>query len=102
LDRWLTTATGYQTSVESARAANRAALDKRDELAGLLRARGAQSADLARQGVYLSPEAEEAARRAKALLAERPCPLAEAEASVSAFDAAVSSLAQSVRRSGQK
>jgi hypothetical protein len=64
----------------------------------LLRARGAQAADLARQGLYLSPESEAAAQRAKALLADQPCHLQEVEASVAQFDAAVSSLAQSARQ----
>jgi hypothetical protein len=97
LDRWLATATEYQTTVESARAANCAALDRRDELAGLLRARSAQSADLARHGLYLSPDVEQAARRATALLAEVPCRVEAAAASVAQFDAAVSSLAHSAR-----
>jgi hypothetical protein len=98
LDRWIATARAYQATVEDARAANCAALGKRAELAGLLRARGAQCADLARHGSYLSAEAEEAARRAKALLAEVPCRLADAEAYVTQFDSAVRLLAQSARR----
>ena len=97
LHRWLDTATEYRTTVERAREANSAALSKRDELAGLLRARRAQAADLARRGLYLAPEAEEAARLAKSLLAEVPCRLPEAEASVARFDAAVSLLARSAR-----
>jgi len=96
--RWLAAATDYQTSVESALAANCAPLRQRDELAGLLSARGAQSADLARRGAYVSADAEQAAQRAKALLAERPCRLDEVAACVAQFDAAVSSLAQSTRQ----
>jgi hypothetical protein len=95
LDRWLASATEYQTAVERARVANFAPLNKRDELAGLLRARSAQAADLARRGLYLPTEAEAAARLAKKLLAEVPCRLVEAEAAVTRFDAAVSLLAQS-------
>jgi hypothetical protein len=97
LDRWLATANEYQTTAETARTANCAALDKRDELAGLLRARTAQATDLARRGVYLSPATEEVARRAKAQLSELPCHLEEAEESVAQFDAAVSALAHSAR-----
>src|SRR6202011_4215381 len=99
LDRWFATATAYQTSAESARAANCSALDRRDLLAGLVRARGAQAADLARRGLYLPPDAEAAARRAQALLAARPCALAEAEASAAQFDAAVNLLAHTARHS---
>ena len=98
LDRWFAMATEYQTGAESARAANCAALEKRDELAGLLRARSAQVTDLARGGLYLSPDAEESARQAKALLAERPCRLVEVEATVAHFDAAVGLLARSARQ----
>jgi hypothetical protein len=98
LDRWLGSAADYLNAAESARAANCAALAKRDELAGLLRARGAQAADMARQGLYLPSEAEAAARRANTLLAELPCRVDAAEAAVTQFDAAVRVLAQSARR----
>jgi hypothetical protein len=98
LNRWLAAASAYKISVERARTANRACLETRDELAGVLRARGAQAADLARRGLYLAPEAEAAARRAKTLLKEVPCRLAEAEVSIQAFDAAVSALAQQARQ----
>ena len=55
-------------------------------------------ASLARRGLYLAPEGEAAARRAKALLKEVPCHLAEVEASIQEFDAAVSALAQKGRQ----
>jgi chromosome segregation ATPase len=101
LDRWLASAADYLATAEAARAANSAPLEQRDQLAGLLSARRAQSEDLARRAMYLDPEVEEAARQAKALLAEVPCRLAEAEAQVTRFDAAVSKLAQSARRTAR-
>jgi hypothetical protein len=98
LDRWLATANDYLAAAEAARVANSALAEKRDQLAGLLSARRAQAEDLARRGIYLPPEAEEAARQAKALLGQRPCSLADAEVQLTRFDAAVSQLAQAARQ----
>ena len=98
LDRWLAMAAEYSTAVHAARAANCAPLEQRDQLAGLLRARRAQSRDLARRGLYLAPDAEEDARQAMTLAAERPCRLSELEPRVARFDAAVSALAQAARQ----
>jgi len=97
LDRWLAAAHEYLDSVNETLAASSAPLVRRDELAGLLRARRAQAEDLARRGRYLSSEAEQAYRRAVDSLAERPCRLAEIEISVAAYDAAVAALARSTR-----
>jgi hypothetical protein len=97
LDRWLVTAGEYLDAAGTALAASTAPLDRRDELAGLLRARRAQAEDLARRGLYLSPDAERAYRQAVAALATRPCEIAEVETSVSAYDEAVGALARSTR-----
>jgi hypothetical protein len=98
LDRWLDVATEYLTTVRAARDANSAPLEQRDQLVGLLRARRAQSRDLAGRGLYLAPEADEDARQAIALASERPCRLSELLARVVRFDAAVSALAQAARQ----
>jgi hypothetical protein len=98
LDRWLAMAAEYSATVHAARAANCAPLEQRDQLAGLLRARRAQSRDLARRGLCLAPDAEEDARQAMSLAAERPCRLSELEPRVARFDAAVSALAQAARQ----
>ncbi len=98
LNRWRTTAEGYQGTDAAAAAGAEALLARRGELAGRLSARRAQAAALGARGLVLDPSFEAHAREAEVLLRQRPVHLDEATRAVEHYEAAV--VALGARRGG--
>jgi hypothetical protein len=86
LAKWSEAARGYLANDATIADALAAVLARRDELGGRLSARRAQAAALAARGVRLEAAAEEAAREAEKLLAERPTRLARATEVVERYE----------------